>query len=80
MKLFKEIENYRALKPKQVRKNRIKFRYEGPYHNALKVKLTTQNLPEDFDYLITKTIKNDTLNYWFKPELSTRFIKFRRCT
>ena len=27
--LFKEIENYRALKPKHERKNRIKFRYEG---------------------------------------------------
>ena len=76
LKLFKEIENYRALKPKQVRKNRIKFRYEGPYNNALKVKLTTQNLPEDFDYLITKNIKNDTLNYWFKPELALDSLNF----
>ena len=76
LKLFQEIENYRALKPKYERKNRIKFRYEGPYSKDLDIKLTTRNLPEGFETIITKNLKNDTLNYWFKPDLELDSLNF----
>lgn len=69
LKLFKEIKNYKAKKPKHHRKTRIRFRYEGPYNNEIKISRLTQGLPEEFESLITKDIDSDTLNYWFKPEI-----------
>jgi len=76
LKLFKEELDYRALKPKQIRKNRIKFRYEGKYNPDIKIKLTTKNTPKEFQSKITKNIDNDTLNYWFKPPLKLDSLNF----
>ncbi|MFD0963247.1 Ig-like domain-containing protein [Pseudofulvibacter geojedonensis] len=67
--LFKEIQNFKPLKPKHQKKNRIRFRYEGPYHEDISIKLLTDNLPEGYTSIITKEIETDTLNYWFKPSV-----------
>lgn len=63
--LFKEIENYRALKPKHERKHRIKFRYEGEVTDEVKIKLLSK---VKLQSKITKPLDNDTLNYWFKTD------------
>ena len=63
--LFKEIENYRALKPKHERKNRIKLRYEGEATSKIKINLLSDVAIQS---KITKPIDNDTLNYWFKTD------------
>lgn len=71
--LFKEIENYRALRPKHERKNRIKFRYEGEATETVAVKLLS-----DFEVtsMITKEVDNDTLQYWFKPDVELDSLNF----
>jgi len=74
--LFKEIEEYKALKPKHERKNRIKFRYEGPFHKELKIKLLTENKPKGFKSMLTKDIETDSLNYWFTPSFELDSLNF----
>lgn len=71
--LFKEIENYRALRPKHERKNRIKFRYEGQATEAITIKLLSDI---QVTSMVTKEIDNDTLQYWFKPDLELDSLNF----
>ncbi len=71
--LFKEIENYKPLKAKQERKNRIKFRYEGQAVEPIKINLLTE---VDLTSKITKEVKNDTLQYWFKPDIALDSLVF----
>lgn len=76
LKIFKEIQDYKSKKPKQVTKNKIKFRYEGPYHEDIKIKLLTEALPEGFKSTITKEVDNDSLQYWYKPVLDLDSLNF----
>jgi len=71
--LFKEIQNYRALKPKQERKNRIKFRYEGEAIDDVLIKLLSD---KKIVSTITKEVDNDTLQYWFKPNVDLDSLNF----
>jgi len=71
--LFKEIENYRALKPKHERKNRIKFRYEGVAVEDINITLLSD---KDIVSTITKEVDNDTLQYWFKPNVDLDSLNF----
>ena len=71
--LFKEIENYRALRPKHKRLNRIKFRYEGKATADIGIKLLSDVTVES---MVTKPIDNDTLNYWFKPNVELDSLNF----
>lgn len=71
--LFKEIENYRALRPKHERKNRLKFRYEGKAIEDVDIKLLSDVTIES---MVTKPIDNDTLNYWFKPVVDLDSLNF----
>jgi len=71
--LFKEIQDYRALKPKHERKNRIKFRYEGQATEEVIVKLFSN---EKIESKLTKEIDNDTLQYWFKPNVDLDSLNF----
>ena len=71
--LFKEIENYRALKPKHERLNRIKFRYEGQATEAVNIRLLSDIALES---MVTKPIDNDTLNFWFKPNVQLDSLNF----
>ena len=76
LKLFKEIEDYKALKPKHHRKHRIRFKFHGPYAKELKINLLSKNLPDGYDKVITKDVEGDTLNYWFKPALKLDSLRF----
>ncbi|MGB0897098.1 MAG: Ig-like domain-containing protein [Flavobacteriaceae bacterium] len=71
--LFKEIENYKALRPKHERLNRIKFRYEGQAVEPIGIQLISD---ANIRSMVTKPIDNDTLNYWFKPSLEVDSLKF----
>jgi len=71
--LFKEIQNYRALKAKHERKNRIKFRYEGEATGEVKIKLLSD---KNIVSTITKKVDNDTLQYWFKPNVDLDSLNF----
>lgn len=73
LKLFKEVVNFKAFKPKQDTKNKLIFPYEGDYEDMRIALLGEQ--PEDFDYRIVKEPETDTLNYWYKPdfEIDTTF-------
>ena len=71
--LFKEIENYKVLKAKHERKNRIKFRYEGEATEKIEIKLLSE---AKVTSLITKEIDNDTLQYWFKSDMELDSLNF----
>lgn len=71
--LFKEIENYKALKAKHERKNRIKFRYEGEATEKIAIKLLSE---VKLTSKVTKEIDNDTLQYWFKPNVDLDSLNF----
>ncbi|NAS31203.1 hypothetical protein GTQ40_09500 [Flavobacteriaceae bacterium R38] len=66
LKLFKEINDYRATNPSLISKNRIIFGYEGNQDNEIKIELLSDT-PDDFRYTVAKEIDKDTLNYWFTP-------------
>jgi len=71
--LFKEIQNYRSRKPKHERKNRIKFRYEGEATDEVIIKLLSD---KNIVSTITKEVDNDTLQYWFKPNIDLDSLNF----
>lgn len=63
--LFKEILDFKALKPKQESKNRLIFGYEG-VGDSMKIDILN-NVPNDFETRILEDQEKDTLYYWFKP-------------
>lgn len=65
LNLFKEVSNFKAIKPKLASKNRVIFGYEG-VADSMKIKMLT-TVPEDFRSLILKEPDKDTLNFWFTP-------------
>jgi len=71
--LFKEIQDYKALKPKHERKNRIKFRYEGEATDEITINLFSN---EKIESKVTKEVDNDTLQYWFKPSVDLDTLNF----
>lgn len=74
--IFKEIPNFKPERPKQDKRNRIMFGYNG--------KVTSDNYdiqllseaPEDFSYSVIKDEKTDTLYYWYKPFIETDSLLF----
>jgi len=71
--LFKEIQDYKALKPKHERKNRIKFRYEGEATEEITINHFSNKKIES---KVTKEVENDTLQYWFKPNVDLDSLNF----
>ena len=75
IKLFKEQNDFRAERPKQVAGQKIAFGYEG---DAKDIKIEMHDTkPDDFEARLTKDSKTDTLYYWYKPKLeldSTQFV------
>jgi len=63
--LFKEILDFRALKPKQISKNSYVFGYEG-LADSIKIKMLSKT-PENFETRIFQDKTKDTIHYWFKP-------------
>ncbi|TPN87629.1 Ig-like domain-containing protein [Aquimarina algicola] len=74
IKLFKEILDFKALKPKQVSKNEIIFPYEGEA-DSMKIKMLSQ-VPDDFKTTIFPDKETDTLHYLFKPFFETDSLVF----
>ncbi|MEZ4793529.1 MAG: Ig-like domain-containing protein [Gelidibacter sp.] len=75
IKLFKEVVDFRAERPKQIAGQKIAFGYEGDAKDMTIEML--DSIPDDFEVRLTKDPKADTLYYWYKPKLeldSTRFV------
>lgn len=64
LKLFKEVQPFKAIKPIQASGNRLIFPYEG---KADGVKLALKNKGVDLPIIITKFPKKDSLQVWYKP-------------
>lgn len=64
IKLFKEVEKFRAFRPSQSSANSAIIGYEG---NAKDVKLTLKKGNEIIKSIATKIPEKDSLQLWFKP-------------
>jgi uncharacterized protein (DUF2141 family) len=67
IKLFKEPVDFKPSRPLLINGEKIMIGYEGDYTDA-KFSVNSE-LPEDFEFRITKDDKKDTLYYWYKPKL-----------
>ncbi len=67
LRLFEEIQDFKPSRPQLVNGEKIIIGYEGDY-TGLKVNMKSE-VPDDFEYSITKDPKTDTLYYWYKPKL-----------
>lgn len=65
LNVFKEVLDFKALKPKQVSKNEFIFPYEGE-RDSMKIKLLSKT-PDTFNTRIFPDREKDTLHYWYKP-------------
>ncbi|WP_103069255.1 Ig-like domain-containing protein [Aquimarina sediminis] len=74
LKIFKEILDFKALKPKQTSKNEFIFPYEGA-RDSMKIKLYSDT-PDDFDTRVFPDKEKDTLHYWFRPFFETDTLRF----
>lgn len=75
LKLFNEELDFNPSRPRLISGEQIAFGYEGDYKN-MEIELLS-NVPEDFEYRITKDSKTDTLYYWYKPRLEADSLQFR---
>ena len=67
LKLFKEVTNFKAERPKQDGETRLIFPYEGDYA-SMRIKILTKT-PKNYQTRIIKDPKTDTLYYWYRPKL-----------
>lgn len=65
LKLFRETQPFKAIRPYQASKNRLIFPYEGKI--AKDSKITIKNGETELPIRITKFPKKDSLQVWFKP-------------
>jgi uncharacterized protein (DUF2141 family) len=75
LRLFSEEINFKATRPLLMSGEKIVFGYEGDY-NKMHIKLLS-DVPEEFDYSITKDIKADSLYYWYSPKLELDSLVFK---
>ncbi|SHF78492.1 Ig-like domain-containing protein [Flavobacterium fluvii] len=64
LKIFKEIQDFKASRPYQASKNRLVLPYEGKTKDP---KITLKNEETVLPTIITKFPKKDSLQVWFKP-------------
>ena len=74
LKLFKEELDPKIIRPRLISGEKIGFGFEGPYQN-IKINVNSQ-VPDNYEYRITKDSKSDTLNYWYKPRLEVDSLLF----
>ncbi|WP_082422413.1 Ig-like domain-containing protein [Aquimarina longa] len=65
LNIFKEVLDFKALRPKQVSKNKFIFPYEG-IRDSMRIKLLSET-PDTFESRIFPDKETDTLHYWFRP-------------
>jgi uncharacterized protein (DUF2141 family) len=75
LKLFKEVVNFKAARPKLVSGNKIAFGYEGDYEQ-MKINLLS-NSPDGFEHAVFKDAKADSLYYFYKPEIKSDSLLFQ---
>ncbi|MCK0179573.1 Ig-like domain-containing protein [Flavobacteriaceae bacterium S0862] len=75
LNLFKEVPDFKAVRPSLISGNKIAFGYEGDAKN-MKIELLSQ-APSDFKTIITKETDKDTLNYWYKPNFEVDSLMFK---
>ncbi len=63
--LFKEVLDFKAIRPKQVSKNEFIFPFEGNA-DSMKIKMLS-TVPNDFETRVFPDKEKDTLHYWFRP-------------
>lgn len=64
LKIFREIQDFKASRPYQASKNRLVLPYEGKIKDP---KITLKNGETVLPTIITKFPKKDSLQVWFKP-------------
>lgn len=75
IKMFKEITNFKAARPKLISGNKIAFGYEGDAEN-MSINLLSDS-PEGFENRIIKDSKSDSLYYFFKPDIKSDSLVFK---
>lgn len=74
LKIFKETPDFTSKRPKLESKSKISFGYEGD-RNGFEIDLQTK-MGTDFEYQLLKEPGKDTLNFWFKPEVTKDSLVF----
>ena len=64
LRLFQEVLDFEAKRPKQESKYKYMIGYEGV---ADSVSINVFNTPDEYDYRILEDPEKDTLYYWYKP-------------
>ncbi|WP_417290575.1 Ig-like domain-containing protein [Corallibacter sp.] len=67
LKLFNEELTPKIIRPRLLSGEKIGFGFQGNY-NDMSINILSE-VPDDYEYRITKDQKTDTLNYWYKPRL-----------
>ena len=74
IKLFKEVPNFKVIRPKLLSGEKIAFGYEGDFKGA-KIEITSE-VADTFSYKVTKEPKKDSLIYWYKPRMKVDSLLF----
>ncbi|MDO5972373.1 Ig-like domain-containing protein [Flavivirga aquimarina] len=75
LKLFSEVLDFNATRPRLISGEKIAFGYEGDYKDMV-IDILSETPPE-FEYRITKDKTTDSLNYWYKPRLEIDSLLFK---
>ena len=74
IKLFKEELDNKVIRPRLLSGEKIAFGYQGEYKDLL-INVES-DVPNDFEYRITKDPDADSLFYWYKPRLKVDSLLF----
>ena len=74
LKLFKEVPDFKIIRPRLLAGEKIAFGYEGDYEGA-QIEITSV-IPDTFDYRVTKEPTTDSLLYWYKPRMKVDSLLF----
>ena len=75
LSIFKEILAGSFERPSQKAQQHIIFGYRGLIE-ADSISIKPQNVPEEFEAVVTKDPVTDTLHYWYKPNLERDTLSF----
>ncbi|MBT8245677.1 MAG: Ig-like domain-containing protein [Winogradskyella sp.] len=65
--LFKEVPDFKVLKPSQIAEQRILFPYEGELEDVA-IEIQSDSI-KNIDYRLTRDKETDSLYYWYKPKI-----------
>lgn len=74
LKIFKEVPDFKVIRPRLLAGEKIAFGYEGD-HKGTEIEVTSI-VPDTFAYRITKEPTTDSLLYWYKPRLEADSLLF----